>query len=158
MKRNGLRRTHRISAGAIVFEQGKVLLVRYSEGDGNTFLAAPGGGVHMMEDLPEAAIREVSEETGLEVNPYPHRILFVEEFISRKHRHIKIWLLCRLVKGELTKTLEAGKEGIIGVGWYSRNELSNEVVYPTPLKTIDWQEYLDETWQTRYLELHKANF
>jgi ADP-ribose pyrophosphatase YjhB (NUDIX family) len=141
-----------------VLEQGKVLLLRYSEGDGSTFLAAPGGGVHMMEGLPKAAIREAREETGLEVNPYPHRVLFVEELLSRKHRHIKIWLLCSLVGGNLTKTPEAKKEGIIEVGWYSKGELANEVVYPSPLKTTDWQAFLKKNWKTRYMELRKANF
>lgn len=153
-----MRRTHRISAGAIVLEQGKVLLVRYNEGDGNTFLAAPGGRAHMREGLPKAAIREVREETGLEVNPYPCRVLFVEELLSRKHRHIKIWLLCSLVRGELTRTKEAKKEGIIEVRWYSKGELASEVVYPSLLRTTDWQAFLDKTWESRYLELRKANF
>jgi len=153
-----LRRTHRISAGAIVLEQGKVLLGRYRERDGRTALLAPGGGVHMRESLPEAAIREVREETGLEVNPYPCRILFVEELLSQKYRHIKIWLLCSLVGGELALTQEAKKEGIIEVGWYNKGELASEVVYPSLLKTTDWQAFLDNTWESRYLELKEVDF
>ena len=153
-----MRRTHRISAGAIVLEQGNVLLVRYSEGDRATYLVAPGGSVHMRESLPEAAIREVREETGLEVNPYPCRVLFVEELLSRKHRHIKVWLLCSLAGGELARTQEAKKEGIIEVRWYSKGELAGEVVYPSPLRTTDWQEFLDKTWESRYLELREASF
>jgi 8-oxo-dGTP diphosphatase len=144
-----------------VLKQEKVLLARYSYGDGNTFLAAPGGGAHMRESLPDAAIREVKEETGLEVNPYPCRILFVEEFLTRKYRHIKTWLLCSLVKGELTRTLDAKREGIVEVGWYSKAELAGEVVYPSPLITTDWQTFLDSTWETKYLELRElrtANF
>jgi 8-oxo-dGTP diphosphatase len=141
-----------------VLEQGKVLLVRYREKDGNTFLAGPGGGVHMSESIPKAAIREVREETRLEVNPYPCTVLLVEEFLSRKYRHIKIWLLCSLVGGMLTKTQEAKKESIIEVGWYSKDELANEVVYPFLLKTTDWRAFLDKTWESRYSELHKANF
>jgi len=153
-----LRRTHRISAGAIVLDQEKLLLVRYGRKDGNSFLAGPGGGVHMREGLTGAVVREVREETGLEVNPFPCRVLLVEEFLSQKHRHIKIWLLCRLVRGEMTKTREAEKEGIIEVGWYSRSELENEEVYPSLLSTSDWPSFLENSWETRYLELHKANF
>ncbi len=150
-----MRRTHRISAGAIVLKQGKVLLVRYSNRDGDTFLAAPGGGVHIRESLPDAAIREVKEETGLEVNPYPCRVLFVEEFLTRKYRHIKTWLHCILIKGEITKTQEARKEGIIEAKWYSQDDLADEVVYPSPLLTTDWQTFLDKTWETRYLGLRE---
>ena len=141
-----------------MLNQGKLLLVRYSAKDGTTFLAGPGGGVHISEGLPKAAIREVREETGLEVNPFPCRVLFVEEFLSCKYRHIKIWLLCSLARGKLIKTPEAKKEGIIDVGWYSKAELVSEVVYPSLLITTDWQEFLDKSWESRYLELHEANF
>jgi 8-oxo-dGTP diphosphatase len=153
-----LYRTHRISAGAIVLEQGKILLVRYKDSNGSTFLVGPGGAVHISESLPKAAIREVREETGLEVNPYPCKVLLVEEFISRKHRHIKIWLLCSLVRGKLLKTQEAKKEGIIEVGWYSKDKLKGEVVYPSLLRNTDWQNFLDNEWESKYGELHKANF
>jgi ADP-ribose pyrophosphatase YjhB (NUDIX family) len=111
--------------------------------------------------FPFAAIREVKEETGLEMNPYPCRALFVEEFLTRKRRHIKTWLLCSLVKGELKRTKGAKKEGIVEVGWYSKDELAGEVVYPLPLLTTDWQTFLDKTWDSKYLELcelHTTNF
>ena len=112
----------------------------------------------MREGLPDAAIREVREETGLEVNPFPYKVLCVEEFLSRKYRQIKIWLLCSLVGGTLTKTLEAKQEGIIEIGWYSQSEVASEVLYPSILMTTDWQEFMDKNWQTKYLELHEANF
>ena len=134
------------------------MLVRYGEKDGSTFLVGPGGGVHVKEGLPKAAVREVREETGLTVDPFPPRVLFVEEFLSRKYRHVKIWLLCSLVGGELTKTLGAKKEGIVEVGWYRQEELTGEVVYPSTLMTIDWHDFLTKTWESRYLELHDASF
>lgn len=156
-----MSRSHRISAGAIVLHQGKVLLVRYRYADGTTFLVAPGGGVRMTETLPRAAAREVAEETGLQVDPYPCRVLFVEEFLSLRYRHIKTWLLCRFVGGELQKTRGAKKEGITEVGWYSKNELAAETVHPSPLVSADWQSFLGESWETRYLnlvELRTASF
>jgi 8-oxo-dGTP diphosphatase len=153
-----LTRTHRISAGAIVLYQDKLLLVRYPRENGTTYLAAPGGGVEIEEGLPEAAIREVKEETGLEVNPFPYRVIFVEEFLSRNYRHIKIWLLCCLVRGELIETPEAKKEGILEVGWYNKADLADEVVYPEPLKTTDWQAFLNQTWDSQYLKIHETDF
>jgi 8-oxo-dGTP pyrophosphatase MutT (NUDIX family) len=153
-----MRRIYRISAGAIVLKKEKVLLIRYNDRNGSTFLEGPGGGVRMREDLPKAAIREVKEETGLDVNPYPCRVLFIEELLSYHYRYVRIWLLCGLVGGKLTRTQGAKKERIVEAGWYSQGELAHEVVYPPILSTTDWQAFLKVTWEPRYLGLRKAGF
>ena len=153
-----MNRKHRISAGAIVIDHEKLLLVKYGAKNGTNFLVAPGGGVEKEEGLPEAVIREVKEETGLEVNPFPCRVLFIEEFFSRNYRHIKIWLLCSLVGGELSETTEAKKEGILDVGWFSKADLVDKVVYPQLLKDIDWQAFFNKTWDSRYIKIHEADF
>jgi 8-oxo-dGTP pyrophosphatase MutT (NUDIX family) len=70
--------------------------------DRKSFLVGPGGGVLSNEGINQAVVREVREETGLEVNPY--KILFVEDLLSRRHRIVKIWLLCKLNDGQLTNT------------------------------------------------------
>jgi ADP-ribose pyrophosphatase YjhB (NUDIX family) len=116
-----MEREHRISAGAIVVRKDQILLVRYNTAEGKNFLVGPGGGVLSDEGLYQAVIREVREETGLEINPY--RVLFVEDLLSRRHRMVKIWLLCNLVGGELTKTQGALEEGIIEAGWYRKDQL-----------------------------------
>jgi 8-oxo-dGTP diphosphatase len=76
---------HRISAGAIVIQEDRVLLVKYNnDTDGKSFLVGPGGGVLSSEGINQAVIREVREETGLEVSPT--KILFVEDLLSRRYR------------------------------------------------------------------------
>ena len=58
-----LRRPVRIGVRVAVFnERGEVLLVRHTYTPGWFF---PGGGADAGETLPEAAARELSEETGL---------------------------------------------------------------------------------------------
>ena len=44
-------------------DAGEVLLIRRSDNDN---WAAPGGGIDLGESLPQAAIREVKEETGID--------------------------------------------------------------------------------------------
>ena len=125
----------RISAGAIVIRDGRVVLVRYRDSSGNSYLVGPGGGILSDEGVNQAAIREVREETGLEVRPY--RILFVEDLFSRHHRVVRLWLLCELIGGQLQYTRDAVDEGITAVGWYRRDQLQNEVVYPSALLECD---------------------
>lgn len=51
---------------ALIEIDGNVLLVRHRSYD-RSYHLLPGGGVHYRETLEEALVREVAEETGLEV-------------------------------------------------------------------------------------------
>jgi len=53
-----------ISAGGVVVKDGKIAFVKFPEGEGITF---PKGHVEQGESYEQAALREVSEETGLKV-------------------------------------------------------------------------------------------
>nr|WP_202489759.1 NUDIX domain-containing protein [Streptomyces sp. SID8381] len=54
-----------VAASAVVTdEQGRILLQRRRDND---LWALPGGGLEMDDSLPGAAVREVKEETGLDV-------------------------------------------------------------------------------------------
>lgn len=55
------------AAGCIRDEQGRVLLVRRSDEDG--LWGFPGGAMEPGESAGQAVVREVCEETGLEVEP-----------------------------------------------------------------------------------------
>jgi 8-oxo-dGTP diphosphatase len=151
-----MERLHRISAGAIVIHEDKILLVRYTDSLGKSFLAGPGGGVNIEEPTNRAAVREVREETGLEIRT--GKILFVEDMLSRHHRITKIWFLSTLICGELTETQGAKDEGIIEAGWYDRDQLNHETVYPTPLLKHNWDSFFKDNWQTIYLDLKEVDF
>lgn len=56
----------RVRAGAIIRQGDAVLLVRH-EKPGRSYWLLPGGGVEFGESLAAALVREVVEETGLEV-------------------------------------------------------------------------------------------
>src|SRR5882757_5822046 len=54
-----------VAASAVVTdEQGRILLQRRRDND---LWALPGGGMEMTDSLPGTAVREVKEETGLDV-------------------------------------------------------------------------------------------
>ena len=152
---NGMKE-FRVSASGIVIDQDKILLVRCTDPNGVTFLLGPGGGVLPEEDLYTGLKREVFEETGLHVNP--SKMLFVEDLNSIKYRVIKIWFLCSIIGGTLSETEEAKIEGIIEAGWYSKDQLKNEIVYPEILKDIDWKDLYKSSFETMYFPHKKARF
>lgn len=100
-------------AQVVLVENGRVLMVRLQR-PGRSFWVLPGGAIEDGESPQEAAIREVREETGLEVAI--DRLLFVEEPRTvgdvevRSPRHT---FLARRIGGEL----EPQYEEVAEVAW-----------------------------------------
>lgn len=124
---------HRIAAGGIVINGGKILLVRYRDGDG-TYLVAPGGAIEDGESLAFAAEREVEEETGVKCKA--ETPVMIENIRATRYQMVKIWYLCDYIGGVPSRTIDAEKEGIIEVGWYADDELSSEKVFPEIIRTL----------------------
>lgn len=89
-----------IGAGAVIVEDGKVLLVKREDLE---VWALPGGGVDEGESLAETAVREAYEETGLEVE-ITHLIGVYSEIGSWSDWHIASFA-ARIVGGELKTQL-----------------------------------------------------
>ena len=152
-----MSREQRIAAGAIIMQEEKILLIRYNDRHGRSYLVGPGGGIHSNdESITQALMREVKEETGLEVSPY--KLLFVEDLLSSQYRMVKIWFLCNIVAGQVEKTQGVVDEGIVEVRWYGRDELINEVVYPPVLMNEHWESFFGDNQESKYLELSNADF
>jgi 8-oxo-dGTP diphosphatase len=58
-----------LAVSAAVFRDGRVLIVRRARPPAHGLYTLPGGGVELGETLEDAVIREVREETALEVRP-----------------------------------------------------------------------------------------
>jgi ADP-ribose pyrophosphatase YjhB (NUDIX family) len=56
-----------LAVSAVIFRDGKVLLVRRARSPGKGFYSLPGGRVEYGESLHTALAREVDEETGLKI-------------------------------------------------------------------------------------------
>jgi 8-oxo-dGTP pyrophosphatase MutT (NUDIX family) len=63
-------------AQVVLLQEGKLLLARH-EKPSKTYWVLPGGAIEENESPEEAAVREVKEETGLDIRL--SRLLFVEE-------------------------------------------------------------------------------
>ena len=57
-----------LAVSAVIFRDGKVLLVRRARSPGKGFYSLPGGRVEFGESLYTALAREVDEETGLQID------------------------------------------------------------------------------------------
>lgn len=92
-----------VGVGGVVIRDGRVLLIRRGKEPLRGRWLVPGGTVELGETLEEAVVREVREETGLEV--VPGEMLTVFDRIDRQegrvlYHYVIVDYLCEYVGGE----------------------------------------------------------
>jgi 8-oxo-dGTP diphosphatase len=148
---------HRIAAGVIVEEEGRILLVRHTKPGAYDFWVAPGGGAEGAEDLLETAKREVFEECGLLVEPL--LIAYVEEFSSPGLRECKVWFTGRVVGGSLDSSgAAATQENIVEAAWLGRSDFEGKTVFPPMLHGDYWHDKQNGFAFPRYVGLREMAF
>ena len=125
----------------ILDEDNRVLMLKQRHEEHDIWMV-PGGGIEKGEDARQAAIREVKEETGLDVD-VKALLWHVEEVSEKRGQRFVNFFLAGLKGG----TLELGtdperKEGeqvLKEVRFMSREEIAGiEVLYPEYLKDELW--------------------
>ena len=131
-------RTFRYRAGAIIIEDGYLLLARDPR---LPHLYSVGGGVHIDETAEEALVREVLEETGVRYEV--DRLAYVSErFVGNEHR-LGLYFLMK-PRGTRELPERNGPEQTV---WIPLRELDAYSISPNWFKT----ELLNLSEQVKYL-------
>jgi 8-oxo-dGTP diphosphatase len=113
-----------VGVGALIIEDGRVLLVKRGHPPLRGEWSIPGGALEVGETLRDAAVREACEETGLTVETMD--LLGVYDRLLRDgdrktlYHYVLIDFLCRRVKGEVLAAGDAEE-----VRWYTPQEAAN---------------------------------
>jgi 8-oxo-dGTP diphosphatase len=95
-----------LAVSAAIFRDGRVLIVRRARPPAHGLYTLPGGGVELGETLEKAIIREVSEETALEIEPVElvgFRQAIAHDSAGRVERHFVILpFAARWIAGEVS--------------------------------------------------------
>lgn len=116
----------RIRVAALVVDAGRLLMVEHHK-HGQRYWLLPGGGLEYGETIATCAVREIKEETDLDIEP--EDLLFVVESIPPDgHRHvINFYLRARLLGG----TLKQGRDdNLAAVRFVPLEEVAKLTVYP----------------------------
>jgi len=126
----------RVRAQAVILdEENRILLVNHVK-DGKEYFVLPGGGVEFGEAAEESLLRELKEELDI-TDVKSIKFLKARDFIPEdKIRHILD--LYFYVRADVSGVKLAEDDGIIkGFGFFSLDELSSIVVYPSREFIID---------------------
>lgn len=135
-----------VGFGVMVLKEGKVLLGRRHDNPekassllhGEGTWTMPGGKLHFGEDLKEAAMREVLEETGLKVKKEDLKIISVTNDIVYDAHFVTIGFLCEKFEGK-PKVMEPDE--IIEWQWFDLDQPPSPIFFPSE-KII--RNYLDK--------------
>ena len=124
-----------LGVGAIIIDEQRVLLVRRANPPLQGEWSIPGGMVETGETTREAVVREVKEETGLEIQPV--QLLEVFERILRdddsrvRYHYVLIDYLCRVSGGAAS----AGSD-VTELCWAGADQLKELSVAPETSRVI----------------------
>ena len=139
--------TPKIDTRAVIFKDDKILLTHENNGT----WSLPGGWCDVLESVGSNTIKEVKEETGLDVDAI--KIISVQD--RNKHNKpiyaygvCKIFLLCNIIGGEFIENIETTE-----IKYFPLNEIPNNLAEEkTNREQIEmcFEAYKDKNWKTQF--------
>lgn len=126
-------------------EQGRLLLVHKTD---NNLWALPGGGVDFGESVAQAAVREVKEETGIDVEVTglvglytdPRHVMAYDD--GEVRQQFSICFITRLLGGELATSNETSEVEFVDV-----EQIEELPIHPSMrLRIQHWQDQREEPY------------
>lgn len=108
----------------------------------------PGGGVEPGESLEQTLIREIKEETDLQINK--KQLLWIYEFIEKPYHAIEFYFRCDVIGGELKKgfdpELESDQQMLLDLSFIPMRETEELAIEPEFIKEFceNGGEFFDE--------------
>ncbi len=136
--------TPKLDTRAAVFKEGKILLVHEKNGT----WSLPGGWCDVLQSVRTNTVKEVKEETGLDVKAV--RLIALQD--RNKHNVpvyaygvCKVFVLCELIGGEFTENVETTEIAFFDVENLPAN-LAKEKTTAQQIKMC-FEAYEEENWQ-----------
>ena len=126
-----MSRQVRISAKAVVIQEGKLLAIKLNDGKEEWYIL-PGGGQESQETLPETVKREVREETGIHVACKD--LLFVIEGVHGEDFHRMDLVFSCECSGAVSDAALHCDRNQVGIDWLDISQLNKLPLYPSKLR------------------------
>jgi 8-oxo-dGTP diphosphatase len=118
-----------VGVGAVVIDGNRVLLVCRGREPLKGRWSLPGGALELGETLEQGIVREVLEETGLQVQPTAivkvfDRIIKEESSGRIRYHYVLVDFVCRLIGGTIGGASDADE-----ARWVEREQLNSHSAY-----------------------------
>lgn len=139
--------TPKIVTRAAIFKNNKILLTQENSGK----WTLPGGWCDVLESIESNTLKEVKEETGLDVKA--KRIISLQDR-NKNNKPVypfgicKVFVLCELIGGQFEKNIET-----IGIDYFAFDEIPDDLAEEkTNKKQIEmcFNSYKDTNWKTKF--------
>ena len=139
--------TPKLDTRAAIFKDGKILLVHENNGT----WALPGGWVDVLESVGSNTIKEVKEETGLDVRN--QKIIAIQDrnqhnTPSYAYGICKVFVLCELLGGEFKENTETTE-----IKYFSLDEIPENLAKEKTTKEqieLCFKAYNNPNWQCEF--------
>lgn len=139
--------TPKIDTRAAIFKDNKILLTHENNGT----WSLPGGWCDVLESVKSNTIKEVKEETGLDVETI--KIISIQD--RNKHNKpiyaygvCKVFLLCNIIGGEFVENIETTEIKYFSIDGIPNN-LAEEKTNKEQIEMC-FKAYKNEEWQTQF--------
>ena len=139
--------TPKIDTRAVIFKDDRILLTHENNGT----WSLPGGWCDILESVGNNTIKEVKEETGLDVETT--KIIAVQD--RNKHNKpiyaygvCKVFVLCNVIGGEFIENIETTE-----IKYFSLDEIPNNLAEEkTNREQIEmcFEAYKNDNWQVQF--------
>jgi len=117
----------RVRVAAIIVRDNYILLAQHAK-EGKTYWVLPGGGVDFGETAAEALVRELKEETNLDIE-VGALVMANDSIPPDGHRHIlNLYFTAKVTGGRLR--IGAGDKRLVGARFVPIDELTSLVLFP----------------------------
>ncbi|MBU0894746.1 MAG: NUDIX domain-containing protein [Nanoarchaeota archaeon] len=120
----------RVGVSVIIIKDNKVLLGKRIGSHGQGTWAFPGGHIELFNNLIDTCIKEVKEETDLDINIIDaNPVAVTNDFFTKNNKHyITLFFRAKIINEKEPKLTEPDK--CEGWYWFSWNELPSPLFIP----------------------------
>jgi ADP-ribose pyrophosphatase YjhB (NUDIX family) len=122
-------------AGGLVVRDGRLLLVRRAFEPFKGWWDVPGGFLEAGEHPVDGVVRELREETGLEVRPGDLFGIYMDRYGADGHPTLNVYYRCEVVGGA-----ERAGDDAAELGWFAPDALPDRIAFENGRQIIaDWR-------------------